>query len=153
MRSKEARPSVFFVAFLLTTGNNRSRTKTSGTPANSTRSCTPTSTSSAASCSRTLVLRAVGIWVLMGLVKARTRLRWLCRLFVNMHQRWRCGWVGFWLLFFFLEGVMFFDSGNRDENALYIIMCIKRLLLEISFLLCGKSPRLRSINVKMMRGW
>jgi hypothetical protein len=130
MRSKEARSSVFTDYW-----KNRSKTKTSGTPASSTRSCTPTSTSSAASCSRTSVLRAVGIWVLMGLVRARTRPKMaFCRLFVNLHQRWRCGWVGFWILFFFLEGGSVLGQWGWDENALYIIMCIKRLLLELSFI-------------------
>ena len=67
---------------LILTFRGRSKTKICGTRASSIPFCTPTSTSSAASCSRTSALRVMATWVLMGLVKYRTESRaGLCILF------------------------------------------------------------------------
>lgn len=66
---------------------NRSRTKTSGTLASSIPFCTPTSTSSAVSCSEISVLLVMAIWALMGLARDLTRLGRNCAYFLNQRGR------------------------------------------------------------------
>ena len=76
-RSKRYVPIVNKCRSLTTYANisKRSKMRTCGMRASSIPSCTPTNTSSAASCSRTSVLRVMAIWVLMGLVRDRTETR------------------------------------------------------------------------------
>jgi len=108
--------------------------KTSGAPANSTQSFTPTSTSSAASCSRTLVSLAVEIWALTGLVKVQIRAcatAWLQRrrdAILASALELRVEWVLFSGFLDMGDSIGFSMGCGMGRNGLYI-MCNKRLLL------------------------